>query len=83
MVISGGGSKGAFAIRVLMELFSTYPQLNFDTYLGTSAGALVVSLTSLKKMDTLKRIYITSSYKDLFVEGNIVLKLGETSLFDV
>lgn len=34
-------------------------------------------------MDTLERIYTTISNKDLFVEGNIVSKLGETALFDV
>lgn len=83
LVISGGGSKGAFAIGVLKELFITYPQLDFDIYVGTSAGSLVVSLASLKKMDILERIYTTISNKDLFIRGNIVDRLGDTSLFDV
>lgn len=83
LVISGGGSKGAFAIGVLKELFATYPRLDFDIYVGTSAGSLVVSLASLKMMGTLERIYTTISNQDLFIEGNIVDRLGETSLFDV
>lgn len=83
LVISGGGSKGAFAIGVLKELFATYPRLDFDIYVGTSAGALVVSLASLKMMDTLERIYTSISNRDLFIEGNIVDRLGDTSLFDV
>ena len=83
LVISGGGSKGAFAIGVLKELFATYPRLDFDIYVGTSAGSLVVSLASLKMMDTLERIYTTISNRDLFIEGNIVDRLGDTSLLDV
>ena len=83
LVISGGGSKGAFAIGVLKELFATYPRLDFEIFVGTSAGSLVVSLAFLKKMDTLERIYTTISNRDLFIEGNIVDRLGETSLFDV
>lgn len=83
LVISGGGSKGAFAIGVLKELFATYPQLDFDIYVGTSAGSLVAPLASINQMETLERIYTTISNKDLFIEGNIVDKLGETSLFDV
>ncbi len=83
LVISGGGSKGAFAIGVLKELFVTYPRLDFDIYVGTSAGSLVVSLASLKMINTLERIYTTISNKDLFIEGNVIERLGETSLFDV
>ena len=83
LVISGGGSKGAFAIGVLKELFITYPRLDFDIYVGTSAGALVVSLASLKKIDTLERIYTSISNMDLFIKGNIGDRLGETALFDV
>ena len=83
LVISGGGSKGAFAIGVLKELFITYPRLDFDIFVGTSAGALVVSLASLKKIDILETIYTSISNRDLFIKGNIVDRLGETSLFDV
>lgn len=83
LVISGGGSKGAFAVGVLKEMFTTFPHLDFDIYVGTSAGALVVSLASLNRIDTLHRIYTSISNDDLFIEGNIIDKLGDTSLFDV
>ena len=46
LVISGGGSKGAFAVGVLKQLFATYPNLDFDIYVGTSAGSLVVTLAA-------------------------------------
>lgn len=83
LVISGGGSKGAFAVGVLKELFITYPGLDFDLYVGTSAGSLVVSLASLKMLDTLEEVYTSISNADLFIKANIVDRLGETSLFDV
>lgn len=83
LVISGGGSKGAFAVGVLKELFSIFPKLDFDIYVGTSAGALVISLASINEMDTLEKVYTSISNSDLFIKGNIVDKLGDTSLFDV
>ena len=83
LVISGGGSKGAFAVGVLKELYSLYPNLDFDIYVGTSAGSLVVSLASLNMIDTLEKVYTSISNSDLFIKGNIVDKLGDTSLFDV
>lgn len=83
LVISGGGSKGAFAVGALKQLSATYPRLDFDIYVGTSAGSLVVSLASLKMFDTLEKVYTSISNRDLFIEGNIIDRLGDTSLFDV
>lgn len=83
LVISGGGSKGAFAVGVLKQLKAIFPQLGFDIFVGTSAGSLVATLASLNELDTLERIYTTTSNNDLFIEGNIVDKLSDTSLFDV
>ncbi|MGN6532767.1 MAG: patatin-like phospholipase family protein [Ginsengibacter sp.] len=83
LVISGGGSKGAFAVGVLKKMQETYPNLNFDIYVGTSAGSLIVSLASLNKIDQLVTIYTSISNADLFIEGNIVDKLNDTSLYDV
>lgn len=83
LVISGGGSKGAFAVGVLRELFATYPLLDFDIYVGSSTGSLVVSLASIGKMDTLEHLYTSLTNDDLLVRGNIVDKLNDTSIFDV
>ena len=76
-------SKGAFAVGVLKQLYATYPNLDFDIFVGTSAGSLVVTLASLKEIDTLNTIYTTTSNANLFIEGNVVQRLGDTSLFDV
>lgn len=83
LVISGGGSKGAFAVGVLQELFHTYPSLDFDIYVGTSTGSLVVSLAAVHKMEQLQHLYTHLTDQDIFIQGNIVDKVNDTSLFDV
>lgn len=83
LVISGGGSKGAFAIGVLKELFLRYSKLDFDIYVGSSTGSLVVSLASVGKMDTLEYLYTHLTNDDLLIKGNIVDKINDTSIFDV
>ena len=82
-MISGGGSKGAFAVGVLKQLRTTFPGLDFDIFVGTSAGSLIVSLAALNEIDLLNTIYTTISNADLFIPGNIIDKLNDTSLFDV
>ena len=47
LVISGGGSKGAFVVGVLKRLFAEYPALDFDIYVGTSTGSLMSPLVAL------------------------------------
>lgn len=83
LVISGGGSKGAFAVGVLKELFLTYPGLDFDIYVGTSTGSLVVSLASLGKMDTLEELYTHITNDDILKKSNIGDRINDTSIFDV
>lgn len=83
LVISGGGSKGAFAVGVLKEMKKTFPKLDFDIYVGTSAGSLVTSLASLGMLDALETFYTNIRNKDIFIEGNIVDKVNDTSIFDV
>ncbi len=83
LVISGGGSKGAFAVGVLKEMKKIFPKLGFDIYVGTSAGSLVTSLASLGMLDTLENFYTNIKNSDIFIEGNIVDKVNDTSIFDV
>lgn len=83
LVISGGGSKGAFAVGVLKEMKKVFPKLDFDIYVGTSAGSLVTSLASLGMLDTLENFYTNIKNSDIFVEGNIIDKVNDTSIFDV
>jgi predicted acylesterase/phospholipase RssA len=46
LVISGGGSKGAFAVGILQRLRILFPTLHFDMIIGTSTGALIAPLAA-------------------------------------
>lgn len=83
LVISGGGSKGAFAVGVLKELVSQFPNLTYDIFVGTSAGALIVTLAALEEFNELEQIYTTTSSEDIFTKFNIGDRLDQSSIFDV
>ena len=54
LVISGGGSKGAFAGGVAEYLIREQKR-SYDLYLGSSTGSLLVSHLALNKIDKIKR----------------------------
>ena len=60
LVISGGGSKGAFAGGVAEYLIDKMNN-DYDIYIGTSTGSLLVTHLALKKTQILKRKQIDSS----------------------
>lgn len=55
LIISGGGSKGAFAVGVLKFIFSQRPNIRFDLICGTSTGALIAPLAALREIGELER----------------------------
>jgi predicted acylesterase/phospholipase RssA len=59
LVISGGGSRGAFAVGVVEVLWER--GWKFDVISGTSTGALIASLAAINDIETLVKIY-TSVY---------------------
>ena len=50
LVISGGGSKGAFAGGVAQYLME-HERHNYDLFLGTSTGSLLVSHLALNNIE--------------------------------
>ncbi len=65
LVISGGGSKGAFAGGVAEYLLKEKNK-KYDLFLGTSTGSLLVSHLALGKVNELKNIYTNVSQKTIF-----------------
>ncbi|QXP52986.1 patatin family protein [Cellulophaga sp. HaHa_2_1] len=65
LVISGGGSKGAFAGGVAQYLIEEELQ-HYDLFLGTSTGSLLISHLGLHKIDKIKEIYTSVHQKDIF-----------------
>jgi len=82
LVISGGGSKGAFAVGVYKHLIENY-SLDFDVLVGTSTGALIVPLAALGKTELLEKLYTTQKTENIIIRDNIGNRLDKDSIFDV
>lgn len=65
LVISGGGSKGAFAGGVAQYLIEN-KQFDYDIYIGTSTGSLLVSHLALRKVEKIKEVYTNVNQKAIF-----------------
>lgn len=82
LVISGGGSKGAFAVGVLKRLLIEFPNLNFDTYVGTSTGSLITPLAAMGEFALLEQLYTSITNKDIIKKNNLGDRLSTHSIFD-
>lgn len=73
LVISGGGSKGAFAGGVAQYLM-TKDLREYDLFLGTSTGSLMVSHLALGMLDELKIIYTNVNQESIFSNNPFIIK---------
>lgn len=65
MVISGGGSKGAFAGGVAQFLINEM-QFKYDIFVGTSTGSLLISHLALDEVAKIKKVFTSVGPKDIF-----------------
>lgn len=65
LVISGGGSKGAFAGGVAQYLMEREKR-EYDMFLGTSTGSLLVPHLALNKIDKIYDIFTNVQQQDIF-----------------
>ncbi|MBD0832138.1 patatin-like phospholipase family protein [Aestuariibaculum sediminum] len=73
LVISGGGSKGAFAGGVAQYLIEEMKR-DYQLYLGTSTGSLLVSHLALQEIDKIKKVYTSVTNNDIFSVCPFVVK---------
>jgi predicted patatin/cPLA2 family phospholipase len=73
LVISGGGSKGAFAGGVAQYLMKEENK-DYDMYIGTSTGSLMVSHLALGRLKDLKKIYTNVNQKSIFSNSPFKIK---------
>lgn len=73
LVISGGGSKGAFA-GGLAEYLITVCKKDYKIFIGSSTGSLLVPLLSIGETDRLKTVFTTVTQKDIFNNCPFLLK---------
>lgn len=65
LVISGGGSKGAYAGGVAQYLMQEAGN-NYDMYLGTSTGSLLVPHLAAGEIDKIYHIFTNVNQKNIF-----------------
>ncbi len=73
LVISGGGSKGAFAGGVAQYLIEELGK-QYDMFLGTSTGSLLVSNLALGKVEEIKAVYTSVNQKSIFSNCPFIIK---------
>jgi predicted patatin/cPLA2 family phospholipase len=65
LVISGGGSKGAFAGGVAQFLLEN-KKIKYDLFIGTSTGSLLIPHLALGNIQKIHRIYTNVDMKKIF-----------------
>jgi NTE family protein len=73
LVISGGGSKGAFAGGIA-EFLIKKRRNQYVLFLGSSTGSLLVPLLSLGETSRLKTIFTSVSRGDIFSNCPFLIK---------
>lgn len=73
LVISGGGSKGAFAGGVAHYLIEEAKR-DYDIYVGTSTGSLLISHLALGKIEKIRDIYSNVNQESIFNNCPFVIR---------
>ncbi|MCF6307246.1 MAG: patatin-like phospholipase family protein [Flavobacteriaceae bacterium] len=73
LVISGGGSKGAFAGGVAQYLIKEL-KYKYDLFVGTSTGSLLITHLALSKTQKIKQIYTSVNQKSIFSNCPFIVK---------
>ena len=73
LVISGGGSKGAFAGGVAQYLIEIEKN-KYDVFIGTSTGSLLIPHLALGDIDKIYKIYTNVDMKQIFNVNPFVVK---------
>lgn len=73
LVISGGGSKGAFAGGVAQYLIQERNK-KYDLFLGTSTGSLMVTHLGLGNIECLRDLYTSVNQRSIFSNNPFVVK---------
>lgn len=73
LVISGGGSKGAYAGGVGHHLIVKQAKA-YNMFIGTSTGSLLLPHLALGKAEKLKSIYTNATPKDIFNINPFIVK---------
>src|SRR6056300_164521 len=83
LVISGGGSKGAYAGGVAQYLIQEEGR-DYDLFLGTSTGSLLVPHIAAGKMEKIHRVFTNVNQSNIFsVNPFVIRKKGEREFVSI
>ncbi len=80
LVISGGGSKGAFAVGAIEKLREH--NIAFNIVSGTSTGALIAPLVATNEIETLRAIYSSVRTEDIIRKRDPIEILMRDAIYD-
>lgn len=73
LVISGGGSKGAFAGGVAQYLIEEL-KYNYDILVGSSTGSLLISHLAIGKVEKIRKAFTTVNQSSIFSHSPFIIK---------
>ncbi|GAA0871970.1 hypothetical protein GCM10009117_11160 [Gangjinia marincola] len=73
LVISGGGSKGAFAGGVAQYLIEE-AGYDYNLFIGTSTGSLLLSHLALNKAEKMREVYTSVNQQSIFSRNPFTIK---------
>ena len=73
LVISGGGCKGAWAGGVAEHLIKERG-INYDIFVGSSTGALLIPHLAIGRIDKIKGLYTSVCQKDIYTVNPFIIK---------
>lgn len=79
LVISGGGSKGAFGGGVAQYLIEELGH-SYDIYIGTSTGSLLISHLALGKVQKIKDVYTSVKQTSIFTNCPFTIKRSKEGI---
>ncbi|MCB9189663.1 MAG: patatin-like phospholipase family protein [Flavobacteriales bacterium] len=82
LVISGGGSKGAFAGGVA-EYLIQHEKCEYDLFVGSSTGSLLISHLALGEISRIKKVFTSVQQKDIFYINPFKIKELDDDNFNV
>ena len=77
-MISGGGSKGAFAGGVAQYLMEDLGY-TYDIYVGTSTGSLLISHIALGKVEKIRDVFTSVNQHSIFNHRPFLVKKTKSS----
>lgn len=82
LVVSGGGSKGAFAVGALKYLIRDLG-MSFDMVAGSSTGSLIAPMVIADRLDVIVDIYSNVTTPEIITKKFLPFALFTDALYDV